>query len=75
VETGTNKPTSGVAASYWRVFTNAPFALAWLGVTFSYLTDRVVQLGLLELAGPLVDNRGTVGNDLMLFGILPFVFF
>lgn len=62
------------AASYRHVLTTGPFLLLWLGVLLSYLTDRLTQLGLLELLRGSVANLGAVNNNLTLFMMLPFVF-
>ena len=69
----TNRRPSA-AASYRHVLTTGPFLLLWLGVLLSYLTDRLTQLGLLELLRGSVTNLGAVNNNLTLFMMLPFVF-
>jgi len=68
------KQNPAAAHSYRQVLTCVPFLLLWAGVILSYLTDRLVQLGLLELVRPTVANLGAVNNDLTLFMMLPFVF-
>lgn len=74
VETELPTKAPAVSGAYRRVLVTRPFLLLWIGVVVCYLTDRLIQLGLLEMVRPSVAKPGAVNNNITLFMMLPFVF-